>query len=180
MDLDFIVKVQGCPAAPENVKSIKRLGNTGTSVFPAQSFQVGVPMVFVTSQREMPADSLRGDKLLEQRSRKLDVLSGGATNHNVPGRPSIIVQILIRRDAEVEFVSLCGISVLPAKPMVKFLNHGSDRMGQDKEKAKAYPMPTTIWISINCVPQIGDRHKWDCCGHTNELMIEFNHGINIG
>jgi hypothetical protein len=31
-----------------------------------QQFQAGVPVAFVTGQREMPADSLRGDKLLEQ------------------------------------------------------------------------------------------------------------------
>ena len=65
-------------------------------------------MVFVTAQREMPVDSLRGDKSLEQRCRKLDGLSSSAPNHNMPGRPSIIVQILLRRDAEVKFVSVHG------------------------------------------------------------------------
>jgi hypothetical protein len=73
-------------------------------------------MVFVTTQYEMPGDSLRGDKLLEQRRRKLDVLSGGATNNDIPGSPAIIVQILIRRDVQVEFVSVHRISVLPTKP----------------------------------------------------------------
>jgi len=73
-------------------------------------------MVFVTTQCEMPADSLRGDKLLEQRGRKLNVLSSGATNHNVSGRPAIIVQILFRRDAEVKFVSFHRTNVLPTKP----------------------------------------------------------------
>lgn len=73
-------------------------------------------MVFVTTQCEMPGDSLGGDKLLEQRSRKLDVLSGGATNNDIPGRPTIIVQIMIRRDAEVKLVSVHRISVLPTKP----------------------------------------------------------------
>ena len=53
-------------------------------------------MVFVTGQHEIPADSFRGDKLLEQRRRKLDGLSGGAANHNVPDCPAIIVQILVR------------------------------------------------------------------------------------
>ena len=73
-------------------------------------------MVFVTGQREMPGDALRDDKLLEQRRRKLNILSGGATNHHLPGRPAIIIQILIRRDAELKFVTVHGISVLPAKP----------------------------------------------------------------
>jgi hypothetical protein len=62
--------------------------------------------VFVTAQGEISADSIRGDKLLEQRSGKLDGLPGGATNHNVPGGPAIIVQVLIRRDAEIKFVSV--------------------------------------------------------------------------
>jgi len=73
-------------------------------------------MVFVTGQHEIPADSFRGDKLLEQRSRKLDGLSSGASNHNVPDCPAIIVQILVRCDAEVKFVSVHGICVLPAIP----------------------------------------------------------------
>ena len=76
-----------------------------------ESFQLGIPVVFVTGQHKIPADSIRGDKLLEQRRRKLDVLSGPATNHHRPGRPAIIVQILISREAEVKFVSFHGISV---------------------------------------------------------------------
>ena len=63
-----------------------------------------MPVEFVTSQHEIPADSIRGDELLEQRSRELDVLTGGgATNYDVPGGPAIIVQVLIRRDTEVEY-----------------------------------------------------------------------------
>jgi hypothetical protein len=72
-------------------------------------------VVFITGQHEVPGDALRGDKLLEQRRRKLDVLAGGATNHHRPGRPAIIVQVLVRRDAEVKFVAVHGISVLAAK-----------------------------------------------------------------
>ena len=70
-----------------------------------QPFEVGVPVVFVTSQSEMPGDSLWCDKLLEKRRRKLDGPSSSASNHNVPDRPSIIVQVLFRRDGEVKFVS---------------------------------------------------------------------------
>ena len=65
-------------------------------------------MVFVTGQREMPGDSILGDKLLEKRGRKLDVLASSALNHNIPGRSSIIVQVLLRRDAEVKFISVHG------------------------------------------------------------------------
>jgi hypothetical protein len=64
----------------------------------------------------MAGDSVLSDKLLKQRSWKLDVLPRGTANYDVPCRPAIIVQILIRRDAEVKFVSVHGISVLPAKP----------------------------------------------------------------
>ena len=71
--------------------------------------------MFVTGQREMPGDALRGDKLLEQRGRELDVLPGGATNHHRPGRPAIIVQVLVRRNAEMKFVAVHGISLRPAK-----------------------------------------------------------------
>jgi len=81
-----------------------------------QALQMGVPVVLVTGQREIPGDSIGGDKLLEQRRRKLDGLSGGASNQNVPGCPAIIIQILFRRDAEVKFVSVHGISALPAIP----------------------------------------------------------------
>src|SRR3984957_9940844 len=87
-------------------------------------------MVFVTTQREMSADSVRGDKLLEQRRRKLDVLSIGAANHNVPGRPAIIVQILIRCDAEVKLVSVHRISVLPTKAKRSGKASTSGREGQ--------------------------------------------------
>ena len=72
--------------------------------------------MFVAGQGEISANSFLGDKLLEQRSGKLDVLSGGATNHHMAGRPAIIVQILIRREAELKFISIHGMSVLPAKP----------------------------------------------------------------
>jgi hypothetical protein len=65
-----------------------------------------MPVLLITGQCEIPRDSIRGDKLLEQRSRELHVLSGGATNHDVPGGPAIIVQVLTRSDAEVEFVSV--------------------------------------------------------------------------
>jgi len=71
--------------------------------------------MFVTGQRKMPADSFRGDKLLKQRSWKLDGLSRGATSYDVACRPAIIVEILIRRDAEVEFISVHGIRVLAVK-----------------------------------------------------------------
>jgi len=73
-----------------------------------QPFQMGVPVVFITGQREIPVDALGSDKLLEQRCRKLNGLPGSALNHNVPGRPSIIAQILLRRDVEVKFVSVHG------------------------------------------------------------------------
>jgi hypothetical protein len=62
----------------------------------------------------MPPDSLRGDKLLEQSSRKLNGLSVGATDHHMLGRPAIIVQILIRCDTQVKFVPVHGITMLPA------------------------------------------------------------------
>jgi hypothetical protein len=63
----------------------------------------------------MPADSLCGDKLLEKRRRKLDVLSGRATNQNRQDRPAIIFQILICCDPEAKFVAVHGISVLSVK-----------------------------------------------------------------
>jgi hypothetical protein len=37
-------------------------------------------------------------------------------SHHVAGRPAIIVQILIRRDAEVKFVSIHAVCVPQAKP----------------------------------------------------------------
>lgn len=73
-------------------------------------------MVFVTDEREMPLDSLRGDKLLEQRRGKLNVLPSRATSHHLPDSPAIVVQVLIRRDAEMKFVPVHGITVRQAKP----------------------------------------------------------------
>lgn len=63
-------------------------------------------MLFVTSQREIPVDSHRRDKLLEERRWELDALSGGAAHDDMPDRAAIIVQILIRRNAQMKFVSV--------------------------------------------------------------------------
>ena len=72
-------------------------------------------MLIVTDQRERASDSISGDKLLEQRSRKLNILPGGAANDHMAGGSAIVVQILIGRDAKVKLVSFHGI-LLPAKP----------------------------------------------------------------
>ncbi len=76
-----------------------------------QPFQSGVPVVFVTDEREISPDSLRSDKLLEQRRGKLNILPGGATSHHLPDRPAIVIQILIGSDAEMKFVPVHGITV---------------------------------------------------------------------
>ena len=73
-------------------------------------------MVFVTDEREISPDSLRRDKLLEQRRGKLNILPGDATSHHLPDRPAIVVQILICCDVEMEFGPVHGITVMQAKP----------------------------------------------------------------
>ena len=70
-----------------------------------QSFELGVAIVLVTGQHEMPRDALRGDKLLAQRRRKLDILSGGASSDHMADRPAIVVQILLGREAKLKFVA---------------------------------------------------------------------------
>jgi len=82
--------------------------SAGKSLHPLQA---GVPMVVVACQHEIPVDSIRGDKLPEQRRRKLDAFTGGAARDHMPGRPAIVIQILLRRDAKVKFVSVHGITI---------------------------------------------------------------------
>ena len=74
-----------------------------------QPFQTRVLILIITSQREGATDSVGGDKLLEQRSRKLNVLPRGAFRDHVAGGSAIIVQILVGRDAKVKLVSFHGI-----------------------------------------------------------------------
>jgi len=73
-------------------------------------------MLLVTSQREIPVDSLRRDKLLEERRRELHVLSSSAAHDDMPDRAAIIIQILLCRNAQMKFVSVHGKTVPPANP----------------------------------------------------------------
>jgi hypothetical protein len=66
-------------------------------------------MLIITGQREGATYSVGGDKLLEQGSRKLNVLPGGAFDDDVAGGSAIIIQILVGGEAQVKLVSFHGI-----------------------------------------------------------------------
>ena len=66
-------------------------------------------MLVVTGQRESATDSIGRDKLLEQRSRELNILTAHAPNHHMTGGSAIIFQILIAREAKMKLVSIHGI-----------------------------------------------------------------------
>jgi hypothetical protein len=77
---------------------------------------MGVLVFIVTGQREGAAYSVGGDELLEQGSRKLNVLPGGAFNDDVAGCSTIIVQILVSGEAQVKLVSFHGIILCQQNP----------------------------------------------------------------
>jgi hypothetical protein len=62
-------------------------------------------MVVVTREHKVPVDAFIGYKPLEQRRRKLDGLPAGAMDKDMLNGPAIIIQILLRRDVEIEFVA---------------------------------------------------------------------------
>jgi len=62
-------------------------------------------MVVVTSKNKVAANSFFHDESLWKRRRKLDGLTIGGTNENVPNGSPIIVQILFRRNVKVKFVT---------------------------------------------------------------------------
>jgi hypothetical protein len=57
----------------------------------------------ITSQKKVALNPARGDKLREQRSRKLDRRSSGTPDNDLPNRPSVVVQVLLFRNVESKF-----------------------------------------------------------------------------
>ncbi len=75
-----------------------------------EALQAGVPVVVVTGEGEIAVDAVGGDELLEERGGKLDVFTGGGADDDKARGAAIVIEALVRRDAEVKFKTLHGIT----------------------------------------------------------------------
>jgi len=135
------------------------------SIAPAARTFTRVPSLGFNNLRVLSQHPLivRGtlNKFLEQRRRKLNVLPSGATNHHRPGRPAIIAQILVCRDAEVKFVAVHGINVLATS------KNRSGREGKSHRFSKC--------CDANSI------HQWIVrkCERTKNETFASNRGVNL-
>lgn len=70
--------------------------------------QIDAFMLVVASQDKIAMDTVRGDKSLQQRRRKLDGFTCGATCYHVQGHTPVVIQIGLSRDVQRKFVAVHG------------------------------------------------------------------------
>jgi hypothetical protein len=63
-------------------------------------------MIFVAGEDEAPVNAFGRHEPLEQRGRELYVLSAGTPRHHKPHHAAIVIQILLRRNLELKFVTV--------------------------------------------------------------------------
>jgi hypothetical protein len=68
--------------------------------------QIKTLVVVVADEHEVAVNTLLDHKSLKERCGKLDSLSIGAANNNMADRSTIIVQILLRGNAEMKCVTV--------------------------------------------------------------------------